>query len=88
MIVIPNAEQELPMKRWSLKEYLFFAVFASVLISAQAWGSGGKLPDFTGLVEQTRPAVVNISSTQKIQRERRGFPHGQIPENTRHGRVL
>ncbi|MFQ5488589.1 MAG: DegQ family serine endoprotease, partial [Gammaproteobacteria bacterium] len=70
------------MKRWSLKEYLFFAVFASVLISAQAWGSGGKLPDFTGLVEQTRPAVVNISSTQKIQRGRRGFPHGQIPENT------
>jgi len=70
------------MKRWSLKEYLFFVVTACVLFSTQAWAGAGQLPDFTELVEQTRPAVVNISSTQKVQRERRGFPHGQLPENT------
>ncbi len=70
------------MKRWSLKEYLFFVLSACVLLSAQAWAGAKDLPDFTDLVEQTRPTVVNISSTQKIKRERRGFPHGQLPENT------
>lgn len=45
----------------------------------------GSLPDFTGLVEEVSPAVVNISTTQKIQRHR-GLPPGMempdIPENS------
>ncbi|HHH36705.1 MAG TPA: DegQ family serine endoprotease [Gammaproteobacteria bacterium] len=55
---------------------LLFAVLAAGTAAA------GGLPDFTELVEKTRPTVVNISSTQKVHRGRRGFPHGQLPEGT------
>ena len=37
------------------------------------------LPDFTGLVEQYGPAVVNISTTSKPPKAPRGHPHIQIP---------
>lgn len=37
-------------------------------------GNAASLPDFTGLVQQVAPAVVNISTTQKIKR-----PHGKRP---------
>jgi len=42
------------------------------------------LPDFTELVEDSSPAVVNISTTQKVQRQRRlpkGFNVPEIPED-------
>lgn len=44
------------------------------------------LPDFTQLVEQAAPAVVNISTTQTVQqRSGRGLaPPGEIPEIFRH----
>ncbi len=44
------------------------------------------LPDFTELVEQSAPAVVNIGTTQKISRGSREAPHGglipDLPENS------
>ena len=49
---------------------------------AIAWsglaGAAVNLPDFTGLVEQHSPAVVNISTTQKVT-QRRG-PKVEIPD--------
>ena len=56
----------------SLKSYL--SIFATVLVLGQAVPaamaaeavSPASLPDFTQLVEQASPAVVNISTTQKL----------------------
>ena len=50
----------------SLKSYL--SIFATVLVLGQAVSAAqaADLPDFTQLVEQASPAVVNISTTQKL----------------------
>ncbi|MBY8957789.1 DegQ family serine endoprotease [Pseudomonas sp. MIS38] len=50
----------------SLKSYL--SIFATVLVLGQAVpaAQAADLPDFTQLVEQASPAVVNISTTQKL----------------------
>ncbi|CAI8852865.1 DegQ family serine endoprotease [Pseudomonas zeae] len=50
----------------SLKSYL--SIFATVLLLGQAVpaAQAADLPDFTQLVEQASPAVVNISTTQKL----------------------
>nr|WP_026145524.1 DegQ family serine endoprotease [Pseudomonas fuscovaginae] len=49
----------------SLKSYL--SIFATVLLLGQAVAAqAAELPDFTQLVEQASPAVVNISTTQKL----------------------
>ena len=50
----------------SLKSYL--SIFATVLLLGQAIpaAQAADLPDFTQLVEQASPAVVNISTTQKL----------------------
>ena len=65
------------MRRFSLLVLVF--CFAVPLAGANS------LPDFTGLVEQVSPAVVNISTTQKIKRFR-GLPPGmempEMPENS------
>lgn len=48
-----------------LKSYL--TIFAIVLVLGQAVSTqAAELPDFTQLVEQASPAVVNISTTQKL----------------------
>src|SRR5471032_2835104 len=48
-----------------LKSYL--SIFATVLVLGQAvTAQAAELPDFTQLVEQASPAVVNISTTQKL----------------------
>jgi serine protease Do len=48
-----------------LKSYL--SIFATVLVLGQAvTAQAVELPDFTQLVEQASPAVVNISTTQKL----------------------
>ena len=61
-----------------LRVYLPYMVAVALLMSsASLWASNRALPDFTDLVEQVRPAVVNISSTQKIRHARPGFPHGK-----------
>lgn len=57
------------------------ALFAVLIISGYAQAK--ELPDFTSLVEKHGPAVVNISTTQKVkQRRPQGFPQmpEQIPE--------
>ncbi|MDQ6960388.1 MAG: hypothetical protein Q9M27_05100, partial [Mariprofundaceae bacterium] len=38
------------------------------------------LPDFTRIVETASPAVVNISTTQKVQPGRPKGPHGKMPQ--------
>ncbi|MGD8407767.1 MAG: DegQ family serine endoprotease [Thiohalophilus sp.] len=62
---------------------LLSAVLLSMLLISPAQallGANGKLPDFTELVEKNSPAVVNISTTQKIKRDH-GMPPGMnIPD--------
>jgi serine protease Do len=52
-----------------------------LLLASQAWARAG-LPDFTGLVKEASPAVVNISTTQKVNAGRHpALPEGlQIPD--------
>lgn len=62
-----------------LKSYL--PIFAAVMMLGQAVPAlaEAQLPDFTQLVEQASPAVVNISTTQKLP-ERKVSSMGQMPE--------
>ena len=62
-----------------LKSYL--PIFAAVLMLGQAVPvmAQAQLPDFTQLVEEASPAVVNISTTQKLP-ERRVSSMGQMPD--------
>lgn len=65
-----------------LKNYL--PIFAAVMMLGQAVPALAdapvvQLPDFTQLVEQASPAVVNISTTQKLP-ERRVSNMGQMPD--------
>ena len=54
-----------------------------MLFSSFSYARGG-LPDFTRLVEKHTPAVVIISTTQKVQGAS-GYPfHGQVPEYFRY----
>ncbi|WP_434561836.1 DegQ family serine endoprotease [Pseudomonas sp. Z5-35] len=60
-----------------LKTYL--SIFATVLVLGQAVPAVAvELPDFTQLVEQASPAVVNISTTQKLPERRVMDP--QMPD--------
>ena len=45
--------------------------FAAVVVAVLAANPAGaeELPDFTGLVSQNSPAVVNISTTQELSRD-------------------
>ena len=62
-----------------LKSYV--PIFAAVLMLGQAVPvmAQAQLPDFTQLVEEASPAVVNISTTQKLP-ERRVSSMGQMPD--------
>lgn len=60
-----------------LKTYL--SLFAAVLMLGQVVTAQAEaLPDFTTLVEQAAPAVVNISTKQKLPE--RGIASGQMPD--------
>lgn len=60
-----------------LKSYL--SLVAAVLMFSQvAIAQAEALPDFTGLVEQASPAVVNISTRQKMPE--RSVASGQMPD--------
>lgn len=63
--------------------YAFFLLIAAMGLPAVG-KAAGELPDFVSVVEESSAAVVNISTTQKIKQERRGFPHGMpdFPEGT------
>ena len=56
-----------------LTVFLSFVVASIYVTSVQA-----ALPEFTKVVDKYGPAVVNISTTQKIARNG-GFPHGRMP---------
>ena len=59
-----------------LKSYL--AIFSTVLVLGQAvTAQAVELPDFTQIVEQASPAVVNISTTQKLPDRK---VSGQMPD--------
>ncbi len=74
------------MSAYLQRVYMFTAVVAGLFLMSTA--TARELPDFTSLVEANSPAVVNISTSQKVQRERR-LPHGfqmpEIPENSPFG---
>lgn len=66
-----------------------FGLFSVVTwLSAMPLAQAGTLPDFTGVVVDVSPAVVNISTTQKVkQKGPAARPHGspqmpQMPEGT------
>lgn len=59
----------------------FFIVILSLFLF-QLPAAAAKLPDFTKLVEENGPTVVNISTTQKIKRTHPALPPGmEIPED-------
>ena len=57
----------------------FSGLFVGVSLYAITPVVSAELPDFTQLVEKNAPAVVNISTTQKMQQQRAGDFNG-IPE--------
>lgn len=64
-------------------ESLFVLLLCTVFTAGIAQARG--LPDFVDLVEQNSPAVVNISTTQKVRMPGRrgwGAPDLQLPENS------
>lgn len=57
----------------------YFSLIAAVLMLGQvATAQAENLPDFTGLVEQASPAVVNISTRQKLPD--RAVANKQMPD--------
>lgn len=84
------------MKR-SVISHRFYKIVLFVMLGiasnqSMALGFGdGRLPDFTKLVEENSPAVVNISTTQKVKRHPQ-MPHGlqlpDIPEDSPFGDLL
>ncbi|BAW80854.1 protease Do [Candidatus Nitrosoglobus terrae] len=68
------------MKIFLGKQWVFFIALLLIISGVQAEG----LPDFTELVKKNSPAVVNISTTQKVTRSGPGFPRGlhQFPKGT------
>jgi len=63
-------------------------IFAVLLWGLFANVSASSLPDFTALVEENSNAVVNISTTQKAQRQS-ALPEGfEFPENQPYGDLL
>ncbi|MGB0238875.1 MAG: DegQ family serine endoprotease [Cycloclasticus sp.] len=69
----------------SFSRYLVFSLLLCVCFSGV---SANNLPDFTSLVEKNSQAVVNISTTQKMQRQS-ALPDGfEFPENQPYGDLL
>lgn len=54
------------------------ALMGLVTVASSAWAR--ELPDFTVLVEQHSPAVVNVSTVQKASNARLGVPNEQLDE--------
>lgn len=57
---------------WAMSALIALTLACSGVANAQ-------LPDFRGVVKEYGPAVVNISTTQKVSRERHEMPHGESP---------
>ena len=56
------------------------AAVATVLPSAPVWAQTRTLPDFTDLVEQVGPSVVNIRTIEKVKAAAQGAPDEQMLE--------
>ncbi len=65
------------MRTWT--RLLTATTAALTLVGAPAIASPARVPDFTQIVEDNRDAVVNIATTQKIERDDRGRSYG-LPE--------
>ncbi|RMR03353.1 Serine protease, MucD [Pseudomonas savastanoi pv. glycinea] len=73
LLVVNGSRMSIP----SLKSYL--SLFAAVLMLGQVVSAQAEsLPDFTTLVEQASPAVVNISTRQKMPE--RSVAQNQMPD--------
>lgn len=62
-----------------LKFKTYRATLVAVLLMSQALVANAQLPDFTGLVEAASPAVVNISTRQKVPQRAMAANGQQIP---------
>ncbi|MEJ2362754.1 MAG: DegQ family serine endoprotease [Gammaproteobacteria bacterium] len=65
---------------------LLAVLLVSVLLVPVSWAAS--LPDFTGLVKEVAPAVVNISTTQKVKIDRGNQNIPNLPENSPWGDLL
>ena len=52
-----------------------FVLTAAFVASATAHAQPHGLPDFTGIVTATSPAVVNISTSQNVKPQSHPMPH-------------
>ena len=62
-----------------LKFKTYCATLVAVLLMSQALVANAQLPDFTGLVEAASPAVVNISTRQKVPQRAMAANGQQMP---------
>lgn len=62
-----------------LKFKTYCATLVAVLLMSQALVANAQLPDFTGLVEAASPAVVNISTRQKVPQRAMASNGQQMP---------
>lgn len=65
------------------KKTAFQALSFTLLLAYSLLASAANLPDFTQLVEKAAPAVVNISTTQQVQKRTSRIPQ-EVPEIFRH----
>jgi len=71
------------------KQQVTWVLALATLVAASAAQAVSGLPDFTDLIEKVSPAVVNISTTQKISSNNLNLPEGieipDLPEGTPFG---
>jgi len=59
--------------------HVFTATLVALTLAAAAWQPArAEVPDFARIVEQNRDAVVNISTTQKVEQGAHGIPPGLL----------
>lgn len=68
------------MNYLSGNSFMYKLVFALVGMLLWSQAQARNLPDFTRLVDSNSPAVVNISTTQKVKRDKRIPKNLQIPD--------
>ncbi len=69
-----------PMRRLLAVAIFGAAAVVTVLPSAPVWAQTRTLPDFTDLVEQVGPSVVNIRTIEKVKVAAQGAPDEQMLE--------
>lgn len=69
-----------PMRRLLAAAIFGAAAVVTVLPSAPVWAQTRTLPDFTDLVEQVGPSVVNIRTIEKVKAAAQGAPDEQMLE--------